>query len=128
MRLIVSGGREFADVPLIWRELDKLLASEPIEVLMEGASDDVAGPYRGADFWAHEWALAREIPALRVRAKWKEHGKAAGPIRNGEMIKLYQANFLLAFPGGAGTADMIRQAERAGLAIKRVHATARAAS
>jgi len=118
MRLIVSGGRDFVDVPLLWRTLDELAAESAIELLIEGASDQITGPYKGADYWAHQWALARQVPCLRQPAKWGEHGKAAGPIRNGEMIKQYQMDYLLAFPGGRGTADMIKQAERAGLGVQ----------
>lgn len=127
MRLVVSGGRDFLDVPLLWRTLDELHESTPegIELLVEGASDDVTGPYRGADYWAHQWALARQVPCLREHADWKKHGRAAGPIRNGEMLKKYQLNYLVAFPmGGRGTADMIEQAGRAGLAVKTVHGPA----
>ena len=123
MRLAVSGGRYFADVPLLWRSLDELHKSTPegIQLLVEGASDEVTGPYKGADYWAHQWALARQVPCLRMRAEWEKHGRAAGPIRNGEMLKTYQLDYLLAFPGGRGTANMIEQAERAGIVFRTVH-------
>jgi hypothetical protein len=122
MRLVISGGRYFNDVALLWRTLDELHESVPggIQLLVEGASDDVTGPYVGADYWGHEWALARQVPALRQRAEWKKHGKAAGPIRNGEMLTRYLPDRLVAFPGGRGTADMISKAERAGVTVQRV--------
>ena len=124
MKIIISGGRHFNNVALLWRTLDELHGSVPggIQLLVEGASDDVTGPYVGADYWAHEWALARQVPALRRRAEWKKHGKAAGPIRNGEMLTRYLPDRLVAFPGGRGTADMMAKAERAGIFIQRVAA------
>ncbi len=51
-------------------------------------------------------------------AKWETYGKAAGPIRNREMLLNLPA-LVVAFPGGKGTADMVRQAERAGIPVRR---------
>src|SRR4051812_40077289 len=86
MRLLVCGGRHYSDVAFIWRSLDAVHAKRRIGQLMEGASDDVTGPYIGADYWANQWALARGVPPLRFRADWKGEGRAAGPLRNGKMI------------------------------------------
>jgi hypothetical protein len=45
-------------------------------------------------------------------ANWKEHGKAAGPIRNGNMLDEAgdEPLLVIAFKGGRGTADCVRQA------------------
>lgn len=123
MNLLVCGGRDFTDVPLLWRRLDELRAETPepgIRLVIDGASDDVTGPYVGADYWAHQWALARNIPTIRQHAKWKEQGRAAGPIRNGEMIERNKPDMIVAFPGGRGTRNMIEQAERAGLLVQQI--------
>ena len=117
MKLLVCGGRDFIDVPLLWRTLDELRDNTPepgIRLVIDGASDDVTGPYKGADYWAHQWALARNIPTVRVHAKWQEQGRSAGPRRNGEMIEAHRPDRLVAFYGGRGTANMIEQASRAG--------------
>lgn len=118
LRLLVCGGRDFNDVALLWRTLDGLHKETPVQLLVEGASDDVTGPYVGADYWAHQWALARQVPCLRCKAEWKKYGRAAGPIRNGEMLKRYLPNWLVAFPGGKGTSNMIGQAQDAGLHVQ----------
>lgn len=49
-------------------------------------------------------------------ALWKVHGRAAGPIRNQQMLDT-GIDVLLAFPmeGGRGTQDMIRRAKKAGI-------------
>lgn len=83
--------------------------------MIKGASDDVTGPYRGADYWAHQWALARGKPTIRVHAEWQAKGRAAGPIRNQLMLDEHTPDALVAFPGGRGTADMVRRATAAGL-------------
>lgn len=58
------------------------------------------------------------IPFEIKYADWQKHGKAAGPIRNGEIIKeLLPDGFLVAFKGDRGTANCIRQAERAGIKV-----------
>lgn len=127
MRLLVCGGRNFVDVPLLWRVLDELhnrVVEPGIRLVIDGASDDVTGPYMGADYWANQWALARGIPTVRVHAKWETQGKAAGPIRNGEMIHRHQPTYVVAFPGGRGTRDMITQAKKAELRVQHItHAT-----
>jgi hypothetical protein len=56
-----------------------------------------------------------------MAAQWQLHGRAAGPIRNRELLEQavaragahnspgYQASVLVvAFPGGAGTASLVR--------------------
>lgn len=49
-------------------------------------------------------------------ADWKTHGKAAGPIRNQEMVDA-GADMCIAFPMGksTGTRDCIKRAQKAGI-------------
>ena len=46
-------------------------------------------------------------------ARWAELGRRAGPIRNQEMLDLWVPDGVVAFPGGAGTADMVARARAA---------------
>lgn len=57
------------------------------------------------------------------RADWDKHGKAAGPIRNQEMLDNGKADALVAFWDGKspGTKDMIRRAKRKGIKVKVVY-------
>ncbi len=63
--------------------------------------------------------------SLVMPDQWQRHGRAAGPIRNRELLEQaiaraeahtspgYQVSVLVvAFPGGAGTASLVRQARR----------------
>jgi hypothetical protein len=52
-------------------------------------------------------------------ADWAANGRAAGPMRNRAMAQA-GARVLLAFPGGSGTADMVRQAQRVGIPVVHV--------
>jgi K+-sensing histidine kinase KdpD len=58
-------------------------------------------------------------------AQWQLHGRAAGPIRNRELLQQAIAKavahtspvsiasvLVVAFPGGAGTASLVREARR----------------
>lgn len=120
MRVLVCGGREYTDVARLWRVLDNIDAETRISCVIDGASDDVTGPYVGADYWGHQWALARGKSTIRQHAKWSELGRAAGPIRNYEMISLYKPDLCVAAPGGHGTADMLGKCERAGVEVFQV--------
>lgn len=53
-------------------------------------------------------------------ADWQRHGKAAGHIRNAEMVQA-GADLVLAFyqrgARNTGTADLVRRASRAGIPV-----------
>jgi hypothetical protein len=55
---------------------------------------------------------------VTVPADWQKHGTAAGPIRNKQMIVSGKPDLVLAFPGGRGTADMSRRAEKHGIPLQ----------
>jgi hypothetical protein len=118
MRILVCGGRNFADVPRLWRFLDELDAQERIDVVIDGASDDVTGPYQGADYWAHQWAIAHDRETIRQHADWKQYGRSAGPRRNAVMLN-HKPDRVVATNGGPGTDDMIRKATAAGIPVQR---------
>lgn len=121
MRVLVCGGRSFSDPIRIWKTLDQIDAERGgIRCVIDGASDDVTGPYVGADYWGHQWALARNRPTVRCSADWKRFGRAAGPIRNKEMLNQQKPDLVVAFPGGNGTRHMAEVARAAGVEVVRI--------
>jgi len=50
------------------------------------------------------------------------HGRAAGPVRNAQMLAEGKPDFVVAFPGGRGTADMCKQARARGVKVVEVPA------
>jgi len=110
MRLLVCGGRAFADWAWLSAVLDKGHAKRPVTLVLHGGA-------HGADNLAGQWAKLREIPCLTFPANWAKHGPAAGPIRNQQMLVDGSPDYVVAFPGGAGTADMCRRARAAGLPV-----------
>jgi len=102
LKVIVSGGRHYVDKTYVYNVLDAIHMSNPITLLIEGGA-------KGADGLANQWARDRNIQYHTEKANWAKYGRAAGPIRNNEML-MKKPNLVIAFPGGKGTLDMIRQA------------------
>lgn len=88
--------------------LDALHAEKPFDRIATGAAP-------GADTLADTWARTQSIRVERYYALWRTHGDAAGPIRNQKMLDEERPDVVIAFPGGRGTADMMRRAKEAGV-------------
>lgn len=114
MRVIIAGGRDYVATAADFDALDRLQASL-------GIAEVVSGGARGVDVAGEAWARMRDVPVKRFPADWRAHGKAAGFRRNQQMADY--ADALIAFPGGRGTADMIRRAEAKGIPVYRVPPT-----
>jgi hypothetical protein len=104
-RVLVCGGRDYKDRA----RLETVLASWRPTVVIEG------GCRTGADRFAHDYAQEKGIPLQTYYARWQSEGKAAGPKRNQRMLDEGKPDVVLAFPGGRGTADMVRRARAAGI-------------
>jgi YspA, cpYpsA-related SLOG family len=105
MRVLVCGGRNYRDREAVFRALDRLHAKRGIAFLMQGAAD-------GADYLAWQWAQERGVEVGSFAADWQGEGRAAGPRRNQRMLDEGRPDGVVAFPGGRGTADMVRRAEQ----------------
>lgn len=112
VRIIVCGGRDYADRDHVFRVLDKIHTLRSICEIIQGECP------AGADRFAREWALNRGQTLTRCRAEWEKHGKRAGPLRNRHMLTL-KPDGVVAFPGGRGTQDMITAAQEAGVPVYR---------
>ncbi len=113
MRALVCGGRDFNDTGAVFAALDAIHAETPISLIIQGGA-------RGADHAADLWAYDRGAARLEFRADWVAHGKGAGPRRNQTMLEAGKPDIVVAFPGGKGTADMVRRAKLAGVAVREV--------
>ena len=118
VRVLVCGGRDFSDTEFAYRVLGEAHAAIGIDVVIEGDA-------RGADRIAGYWARKNGVDNLKFRADWKKHGRAAGPIRNRQMLREGKPDLVIAFPGGVGTADMVKIAEAAGVEVRNDHETPR---
>jgi len=118
MRVVVFGGRDFCDEHWLKQELCDLVwqrnrfASVPkqITTLIHGGAP-------GVDQMAGMFGIGCGLKVLEFRADWAKYGKAAGPIRNKQMIDEGKPELGVAFPGGKGTANMIKQLKAAGIPV-----------
>ena len=105
----VTGGRVYRHREVVRLVLDTLAPT----LVRHGACSS------GADRFASDWCREHDVAEDRHPAHWSQHGKAAGPYRHGTMAKL-AADLWVAFPGGPGTANMVRQADVAGHRVVRI--------
>jgi hypothetical protein len=114
VRVLVCGGRDYSDKDRLNAVLDKLNDAgegDQIAVIIQGGA-------RGADRLAGEWAYSKPyVRQEQFDAEWDHYGKMAGGIRNQRMLDVGQPDLVIAFPGGRGTADMVRKARRAGVQV-----------
>jgi hypothetical protein len=110
--VLVCGGRDFADEALFDREMDRIHKDKSITRIVHG---DAAG----ADSLAELWARRHGIQTVAYPADWETLGRAAGPLRNQRMLVEERPDVVVAFPGGSGTANMVRLAEEAGVLVLR---------
>jgi hypothetical protein len=108
MKVIIAGGRDFNNYLLL------------LEGIVESKFDItsvISGCAKGADELGELFAKDMDLPVHRFPADWNTHGRAAGPIRNGEMASFGEA--LIAYWDGKspGTKNMIEQATRKGLPV-----------
>jgi len=135
MRILVCGGRHYADCVLLWKTLDGYLKRAWDEaqrlIIIEGGCET------GADFLAREWArkYPNRVELIDEPAKWSdltqpgavirkrrdgtEYDAKAGPRRNRKMLK-YRPHKVLAFPGGKGTNSMCELAREAGIEVEKI--------
>ncbi|MDR3502994.1 MAG: SLOG family protein [Legionella sp.] len=109
MKVLVCGGRNFNEADFVNKTLDDLHSRTPITYLIEGGA-------KGADFHAGLWVFMKNYNGIIIehkvyKAEWKKYGNAAGVIRNQHMLDMESPDLVVAFPGGVGTADMVRRAK-----------------
>ncbi|QVJ00386.1 DUF2493 domain-containing protein [Nocardiopsis eucommiae] len=115
MRIIVTGGRHYTDREVVaWELLAIAVQFGPGEHITL-----VHGDASGADRLAASVAARAGWTTEAHPARWKTEGRAAGPFRNQRMADA-GADLCIAFPGGQGTADMVRRAKTAGIPVRLV--------
>ena len=109
--LIIAGGRDFDDYPLLERTVDQFLEDVRDEVTI------FCGMARGADTLGRRYAERRGYAVRYFPPDWRRYGRSAGPRRNQEMAE--KADALTAFWDGEspGTGHMIQSARHRGLRL-----------
>lgn len=81
-RLIIAGGRDFTDYPLLEKTCDYMLSNK----VEQGYNIViVCGKANGADTLGEKYGISRGYAVKEFKPDWDKHGKSAGYIRNKEM-------------------------------------------
>ena len=117
--IVAGGGRDLLWLPA---QIAAVLLARTSGQLVHGL---LHGGARGADRTIGRAAFQLGWPVEVLPADWRRHGRAAGPIRNRELLELAISRaealssaaapvsvLVVALPGGAGTASLVREARR----------------
>jgi hypothetical protein len=126
--VLVCGGRDFDDLALLKYVLEHeyintLETFDPNIQRRRKQIEFITGGGKGADFLTRvwlKWFWNMQIPDGMYKeypAEWDKYGAAAGPIRNKQMLDEGLPDKVIAFPGGSGTADMVKQAKERGIEV-----------
>lgn len=102
-KLIVAGGRDFADYDLLSKVIIDLAHGE----YADKAISIVSGMARGADTLGYLFACKHNVVVYQFPAEWDKYGKQAGYMRNKDM-GLFAYGLLAFWNGSRGTAHMIQ--------------------
>jgi hypothetical protein len=113
--LLITGDRYWSDYPFILQSLTAWHERVGINMLVHGAC-------RGADLLGAKAADRLGIPSSSHPADWDKHGRAAGPIRNRQMLIDHpEIELVLGFHdnigSSRGTRDMMTVAANRGLLV-----------
>lgn len=113
MNVLICGSRHFNNYELLKKILNKILKDKKGIIVLSGKA-------RGADTLGEKYAEEKNIPVKEFPAKWDKYGKAAGPIRNQEMIDI--ADMTIAFFGenpekSRGTKDAVSRSKKKGIPV-----------
>lgn len=137
-RIIVCGGRDFGrtykwqpkeeyqlaidqreflfDVLDFWARCNSI-AFKPDDNWLPTDLTVIEGGATGADDCAAGWAACTFVNHIQIKADWDRYKKAAGYIRNRQMLDESKPDAVFAFPGGKGTENMKSIARKAGVPV-----------
>lgn len=112
MRVALVGSRDFTDWEKFQACVNEALAGWGVHDLAT-IECVISGGARGADTMAERWAKENGIHAVVLKPDWQSKGRAAGVMRNTDIVNL--CTHLVAFPSrkGSGTQDSVRKAKGA---------------
>ena len=112
LRVIIAGGRTFADYALLKQKADAMLINHAPNIVI------ISGTAGGADKLGERYAKENNYVLKKFPADWSLYGTSAGYKRNQQMAE--HADALIAFWDGEskGTKHMIDIATAKGLKVR----------
>ena len=107
MKVIIAGSRNMPASKYRW-------VARAIDLSGFDVTEVVCGLARGADLLGKRWAEENGIPVALFPADWDKYRKAAGPIRNKQMLDYADALIVFIWEGSRGSENMLAQTRKAG--------------
>ncbi len=111
MKVIIAGGRDFSNYPLLKQKCDYYLQNHKNITIL-------CGKAKGADTLGEYYGIENKFKIEYYPAKWDIHGKASGVIRNKEMANKADALILFWDGKSKGSKNMLEEAKLKNLKIK----------
>lgn len=102
--LLVAGSRNFVDKKRAFEALDEWESSTEASTIIV-----VSGGAKGADTLGEMWAKERGHLIKRIMPDWNRFGRAAGVMRNTDLVKSCDEAMVFWDRKSSGTADTIRK-------------------
>lgn len=110
--VLVTGGRTYSNRAELFSLLDSIHAADTISLLIQGGAT-------GADEIGAEWATLNGVGCVTEKPAWSSYQFNPGTVRNTAMLDKWHPDLVVAAPGGSGTSNMLLQATRRKIPIKR---------
>ena len=106
MNIVIVGSRSFSNYSFMKKCILNIIDVNIIDYIISGGA-------KGADSLAEVFAKDYNIRTMIFKPNWKKYGRAAGVIRNTDIIN--NADIVIAFPIGdsKGTYNSINKAKKA---------------
>jgi hypothetical protein len=110
-KLLVSGSRTITDKHKVFQALDEMMS-----VMLKGEDVTIIeGGAKGVDTLARLYAIEHKIPYEEHPADWDKNGRAAGYVRNVEMVKEADVALIIWDGKSKGTAHAMKICEKKGV-------------
>ena len=104
-KVVIGGCRDYTDYEFFKSKLDEILTYQHGEITM------ISGHCSGVDRMGERYAEEKGFRVKIFLPEWDKYGRAAGPMRNKEMVAC--ADLIIAFWNGRskGTSSLIQYAK-----------------
>ena len=104
--LAIVGSTDFVDQPYLNNLMGHYTSTYGMPSLV------VSGGAKGVDTLARNWARWNGVAVKEFRPDWSKHGRAAGVLRNSDIINEADRVIAIHVNNSRGTADSIKKAKQ----------------